>query len=128
MADWYTTVSEEALERLLGEWPDAPEEYEETLDFLLDTARTQVIAYAQGTPEDEILDDYQLLDEDGEVVTDIPKRLVYAQLAQTQALWRLGQTPATGDAGVDGGFTYTPMRLSKTIQQIIRPKAVPSVA
>jgi len=64
MTTWFTTTDEEALARLLVEWPDAPEERPETLGFLLDTARTQVIAYAQGLPDDAVLADYKLLDED----------------------------------------------------------------
>ncbi len=129
MAEWFTADGEEALERLLTEWPDAPEERPETLGMLLDTARAQVIAYAQGLPADAILGDYKLVDEEGDEITEIPPRLVLAQLRHAEDLWNAGRIGADdGTLGVEGSFTFTPRTLSATIRQMIRPKGVPSVA
>ena len=47
-------------------------------------------------------------------------RYVYAQLQQAQNLWNAGRVAPTGDLG-DGGFSFTPRPLDKTIRQIIRP-------
>lgn len=43
---WYSVDDEGAIQRLVAAWEDAPIENLETLDFLLTTAREQVIAYA----------------------------------------------------------------------------------
>lgn len=126
MTEWFASTTEEELERLLAAWPDAPEEREEVLAMLLDVARTQVIAYAQGLPDDAILTDYKLVDEDGVEVTDVPARLVYAQLQQSINLWNAGRVSSDGDLGPDS-FTFTPRPLDKTIRLTIRPMGVPSV-
>lgn len=126
MSTWYKADTEDALERVAVEWPDAPFEREETIEFLLDTAAAQVIAYAQGVPEDATLDDYVLKDEQGEEVTDIPARLVGAQLMQAKDLWTAGRANPSGDLGAEG-FTFTPRPLSREIQRVIRPKGIPSV-
>lgn len=130
MAEWFTADDESAIDRVLVEWPAAPEERPETLGMLLDTARTQVIAYAQGLPDDAILDDYKLLDADGDEITDIPPRLVYVQLRQAMVIWDSMSTGGDGgEFGPDGfAFSSPPATLSKPLQLIIRPKGVPSVA
>lgn len=46
MADWYTTDSDEAQERLHDAWPDAPLDRLEVCTMLLEVAQEQVIAYA----------------------------------------------------------------------------------
>lgn len=131
MSTWFTAEGEEALARLLTEWPDAPEERPETLGMILDTARVQVIAYAQGLPDDAILTDYKLVDKAGEEITNIPPRLVWVQLRQSQIIWDSISTPGSdgGDFGPDGfAFSTPPATLGKPLQQMIRPKGVPSVA
>lgn len=126
MTAWFASTTEEDLERVLAAWPDAPEDREEVLAMLLDVARTQVIAYAQGLPDDAILTDYKLVNEDGVEVTEIPGRLVYAQLQQAINLWNAGRVSSNGDLGVDT-YTFTPRPLDKTIRSVIRPMGVPSV-
>lgn len=131
MSTWFTADDEDALDRVLNAWPDAPEteEQRETLEMILDTACAQVIAYAQGLPDDAILGDYKLVDADGEEVTDIPPRLAYAQIRHAEELWNAGRTGSEdGSLGIEGGFVFTPRTISATIRQIIRPRAVPSVA
>lgn len=43
---WYSVDDEDAQQRLVAAWEDAPIENLETLEYLLTTAREQVIAYA----------------------------------------------------------------------------------
>lgn len=127
MTTWFSTTTEDESTRLLDSWPDAPyDELPEVLSMLLDSARVQVIAFAQGLPEDEILDDYVLRNKDGDPVVDIPPRLVYAQLQQATNLWNAGRKGNADEFGSDT-FSFTPRPLDKTVRQLIRPKAVPSV-
>jgi hypothetical protein len=130
MADWFASTDGEALDRLLIEWPDAPEERPETLAMLLDVARIAVIAYAIGIPDGDddpaLFLDLTLVDDEGEEITDIPSRLVYAQLKHAENLWNAGRVSSQGDMGMDS-FTFTPRPLDKTIREMIRPKTVPSV-
>lgn len=129
MSDWFAAEPEEALERTLEAWPDAPDDRPEILGMILDTACAQVIAYAQGLPDDAILTDYVLRDADGEEVTDIPARLAYAQIRHAEELWNVGRVGSDdGSLGIEGGFTFTPRTISATIRQIIRPRGLPSVA
>lgn len=117
MTDWYTFPEEDtdAQERLIGAWPDAPTSDTERLSMLLDVAKGDVWAWA---PESE--------DDDGNPVdppaTDVPVRLVLAQLQQVRNLWNAGRTDSNGETGMDG-FTFTPRPLDKTIRAMIRPKA-----
>lgn len=119
MTDWYSVVDEDAQDRLVSAWEDAPVTNLETCGFLVDMARDQVWAFA---PESE--------DDDGEPVAvpiDVPARLVYAQLRQAQNLWNAGRVSTAGDVGGDV-YTYTPRPLDKTIRGMIRPTpGVPSV-
>ncbi|WP_315107007.1 hypothetical protein [uncultured Microbacterium sp.] len=132
MAEWYTATSDEAQQRLVGAWPDAPIENLEVCGFLLETARVQVLAYAPETGmlagavelalvqfglADRLADVLVLLDADP---TDPPINYVYAQLQQATNLWNAGRVSGGGDAGVEQ-FTFTPRPLDKTIKQIIRP-------
>ena len=100
---WFTV---DDLDRLIAAWADAPIENEETLGFILAAARDQVIAYAPAP-----------VSEGWDAPLD---RYVYAQLQQAQNLWNAGRVAPTGDLG-DGGFSFTPRPLDKTIRQIIRP-------
>jgi len=115
MTDWYSVAEDDtpALERLIGAWIDAPTTNLETCGFILSTARDQVWAYA---PESQ--------DDDGEPIevpaTDVPDRLVYAQLKQAENLWNAGRVSSAGDTGMDG-YTFTPRPLDKTIRGVIRP-------
>lgn len=111
MTTWYTVDDEEAQQRLVDAWPDAPLVNLEVCGMLLEVAREQIIAYARNA---------DLLDAEGDPVTDWPTRLVYAQLQQATNLWNAGRVSSAGDAGMDG-FTFTPRPLDKTIRGIIRP-------
>lgn len=102
---WFTAGDEE---RLVAAWADAPIENAETLGYLLSTARDQVIEYAPAPSAEEDWDEAP------------PDRFVYAQLQQAINLWNAGRVTETGDLG-DGGFSFTPRPLDKTIRQIIRP-------
>lgn len=120
MTAWYSAdeADDEAQERLVGAWPDAPTANLETLGMLVEVARDQVWAYA---PESD--------DDDGNAVVvpeDAPKRLVYAQLKQVENLWNAGRVSSDGNTGMDG-FVFTPRPLDKTIKRVIRPERVPNV-
>ena len=108
---WYGAIGQTAQDRLLAAWPDAPIENEETLGFLLSVARDQVLAFAPAIPD---------APETGTIAPQVLDRYVYAQLQQAQNLWNAGRVAPTGDLG-DGGFSFTPRPLDKTIRQIIRP-------
>lgn len=112
MTDWYSVVDDDAQARLLAAWGDAPTADLETCGFILSIARDQVWAWA---PESE--------DDDGEPVivptTNVPDRLVYAQLKQANALWDAGRVSSQGEVGIDS-YVYTPRPLDKTIRGIIR--------
>lgn len=105
---WYTTTPQEAVDRLLAAWPDAPIENLETLGFILSTARDQVLAAAPAAVDPQNWDTAPL------------DRYVYAQLRQAENLWNAGRVQSSGDLG-DGQYVFTPRPLDKTIQQIIRP-------
>lgn len=107
---WYTADDNDsdAIERLTAAWADAPIENLETLRFILSTARDQVLAFAPTAIAPQNWETAPL------------DRYVYAQLQQAQNLWNAGRVAPTGDLG-DGGFSFTPRPLDKTIRQIIRP-------
>ena len=110
MPDWYSVDTAEQGARLLGAWPDAPLINEETCEFLLEIARDQVIDFA---PVPATIPE-------GSPVPDPPARNVYAQLQQAKNLWEAGRVSSDGDLG-EGGYTFQPRPLDKTIREIIRP-------
>lgn len=138
MSDWFSTDDDA---RLVGAWSDAPIDRDELCTFLLDTARQQVIEYADDLLEPavrvaSVLDEVgysaeqvaavlALLEEDEP--DGVPDRFVYAQLQQAINLWNAGRADGDGDVGADG-YRYTPRPLDKTIRSIIRMTGVPSVA
>lgn len=105
MSAWYDASGQS---RLQAAWPGAPIENEETLGFILDTAREQVEAWAPAPDPDAD-------------PTDIPSHLVYAQLLQAQRLWAAGTADENGDIGTEG-YSFVPRPLDKTIKNIIRPQ------
>lgn len=120
MTNWYSTATSEEVERLLEAWPDAPTEAVELCEYILGTARDQVIAFAPTTAFDPLalvgLPDY----------TKPAVRLVLAQLQQAKNLWNAGRAQQDGNIG--DTYSFIPRPLDKTIQQMIRPRrAVPSV-
>jgi hypothetical protein len=125
MTDWYSIEDEEATQRLLASWPDAPLDREEVLGAILDVARVQVIAFGQGLPEDSLTGDIELVDDEGEPI-EPPARFVYAQLQQSINLWNAGRVSSAGEAGPDG-YSFTPRPLDQTIRGIIRPLEVTNV-
>lgn len=112
MVTWYSVDTAPEQERFLAAWGnnDAPIENLETCAMLLEVARDQVIAYGPA-PAPLV---------EGEPVPDPPVRFVYAQLMQAKNLHNAGTVTSSGDLG-EGGFTFTPRPLDKTIRQIIRP-------
>lgn len=115
-----TPEEEDARDRLMAAWPDAPIENLEVLSMVLLTARDQVIAYAPtptGEPTPSVEDGYiVILDPDA-----VPARHVYAQLRIAILLWNDGRMGSMGDIGPDGySFTPTPIA-TKQIRAIIRP-------
>lgn len=132
MSAWYTAIDAEAQGRVLRGWPGAPIEDEETLAFVLDTAKLQVLTYA---PEpvtlvaqlEAILHQHGLSARLGEVAellnideTDPPFNYVFAQLQQAKNLWAAGRADENGDIGTEG-YSFVPRPLDKTIKNIIRP-------
>lgn len=110
MATWYTVATPDEVERLVGAWADAPITNEEVIGFILGVARDQVLDFAPApapTPE-------------GDPVPDPPDRYVYAQLQQATNLWNAGRVSGDGELG-DGGYSFTPRPLDRTIKNIIRP-------
>lgn len=105
---WYVTEPDDELGRAVAAWngDDAPEENLEVFAMILDTAKSQVLAYAPTPP----------LDADWEAAP--PPRFVLAQLQQAINLWNAGR--ATPDVGADG-WSFQPRPLDKTIRTIIRP-------
>jgi hypothetical protein len=141
MVTWFTvegTTPEEATaaqERLAAAWNEAPLQNLESCGMILDVAREQVIAYAPdsepaelvtttlerlGYDADAIAAALAALALDPPVSTDPPTRYVYAQLQQAINLWNAGRVSSDGNLG-DGGYTFTPRPLDKTIRGIIRP-------
>ena len=116
MAEWYSVDDADAVERLQSAWQDAPVENLEVLGMLLETAREQVIAYAPAPDPDAVtvVDGYVIAGE------PLPARYVLAQLMQTRNLLNAGTVTSEGNFG-EGGFTFTPRPMDKTIKQIIRP-------
>ena len=110
MVAWYSVDTDLEQARLLGAWDDAPIENLETCGMLLEVAREQVIAYAPA-PAPLV---------EGEPVPEPPARYVYAQLMQAKNLFNAGTVTSSGDIG-EGGYTYTPRPLDRTVKQIIRP-------
>jgi len=116
MATWYAVTNTEIpdaaesarRERVLGAWAEAPFENLEVLSMLLEVAREDVIAYAPAPVAPQNWE------------TEPPTRFVLAQLRQTQNLWDAGTVTGEGNVG-EGGFTFTPRPLDKTIKKMIRP-------
>lgn len=105
---WYSVSGQEAQDRLLAAWPDAPLENLDSLAILLSTARAQVIAAAPAPLT-------------GENIETAPiDRYVGAQLQQAINLWNAGRVSSDGTLG-DGAFVFTPRPLDKTIRGMIRP-------
>lgn len=117
---WYTVDDDvnDAVERLTAAWIDAPIENLETCGFILAIARDQVWAFA---PESEDFEDEYISTVPPANGVPVPDRLVYAQLKQAENLWNAGRVNSQGDVGADGGYTYTPRPLDKTIRGMIRP-------
>ncbi|HWK27424.1 MAG TPA: hypothetical protein VNS09_12725 [Solirubrobacter sp.] len=133
MPDWYTVDSEEAQQRLLGAWRDAPLINLELTGMILDVARGQVLQYGAELldPLEQLAEDVASLGYDQETIDNVlalldgepfapPVRYVYAQLQQAKNLWNAGRGNEDGEIG-EGGFTFTPRPLDKTIRGIIRP-------
>lgn len=116
MAEWFGIADEDAQTRLLDAWADAPVDQAELCEMILETAREQVIAYAPTPDPDELV----VIDGVLQSGTVIPARYVYAQLQQAVNIWNAGRVATDGNVG-DGGFTFTPRPLDKTIRSIIRP-------
>lgn len=116
MAEWFGIADEEAQTRLLDAWAEAPVDRAELCEMILDTAREQVLAYAPAADPDELV----VIDGVLQSGTVVPARYVYAQLQQARNLWAAGEVASDGNVG-DGGFTFTPRPLDKTIRSIIRP-------
>lgn len=110
MVTWYSVDTEREQARLLAAWDDAPIENLETCAMLLEVAREQVTAYAPAPAPVP----------SGEPVPAPPARYVYAQLMQAKNLYNAGTVTSSGDLG-EGGYTFTPRPLDKTVRQIIRP-------
>lgn len=115
MADWFTNDTPEEQERLFEAWGDSSAIPDEVLGMILEVARTQVVAYGYGLP-DNILP----VDLSPSWITPVPTHYVYAQLQQAINLWNAGRVTSAGDVGLDG-YTFTPRPLDKTIRGIIRP-------
>lgn len=116
MVTWYSVDTDPEQARLLAAWDDAPIEDLETCAMLLEVARDQVISYAP-QPQSEYVtaDGYLTL-----APAYLPSRYVYAQLMQAKNLYNAGSVNSSGDVG-EGGYTFTPRPLDKTVRQIIRP-------
>ncbi|MDY0827546.1 hypothetical protein SK224_00230 [Microbacterium sp. BG28] len=103
---WYIAAeSGDEYDRLLNAWEDAPFEQLELLGMLLEVAKEQVIAYAPALAEGEPL----------------PARYVLGQLEQAKNLWAAGTVSSDGNIG-DGGYSFTPRPMDKTVRGIIRPR------
>lgn len=137
MADWYSIATPFQEERLLEAWSDAPTETPQLCEYILATAKEQVISYAPSTAEG--IEGHWAEDPPGSgallwvpatgfpgvpiVGQNIPERLVLAQLQQAKSIWNAGR----GEVGPDG-FSFMPRPLEKEIQQMIRPRrGVPNV-
>jgi hypothetical protein len=113
---WYSADSDQAVERVLAAWSDAPVENLEILGMILDTAKEQVQWFAPSDTDDDPEAEPSYWHDD---VTEQP-RYLYAQLQQAKNLWNAGRASGDGDVGAEG-YTFTPRPLDKTIQRIIRP-------
>lgn len=110
MVAWYSVATPDEVTRLVGAWRDAPIENEEVIGLILSVAREQVLKFGAALP----------LAPEGQAVPDPPDRFVYAQLQQATNLWNAGRVSGDGDVG-EGGFSFTPRPLDRTIKNIIRP-------
>lgn len=132
MATWYK-ADEAGAERIEKAWKDAPLMNLELTDFIFETAREQVLAYApDGDPAAQVTELLRNLGVEETAITQVlalldfeattaavPIRYVYAQLQQARNLWLAGRTDQNGDIG--GDYSFTPRPLDKTIRDIIRP-------
>lgn len=133
MVQWYSATGEDAQERLIEAWPEAPLHQAELCTMLLEVAQEQVIAFAPtpGTAEasvsavlerfglsHKLVDVLAVLELD--TLDDPPSRYVYAQLQQATNLWNAGRVSGDGTVG-DGAFVFSPRPLDKTVRGIIRP-------
>ena len=103
-ASWYSV---DDLDRVLAAWDNAPIGNSELLASILDTAKGDVIAYADADPDE----------------AKVPDRYVLAQLMQAKALaTSLQPTTLAGDIGTeDYSFTPGPRTLDLNIRRVIRP-------
>lgn len=108
MATWYSASTPEEQQRLLAAWADAPISNAELCEYIVNTARLQVLEYAPAPVEGG--------------PTDPPFNYVLAQLQQARNLWNAGRVTGEGEVGADG-FVFRPYPLDKTIKQMIRPIA-----
>lgn len=132
MVAWYSAADGAEQSRLSGAWPGAPIANAETIGFVLDTAKLQVLTYAPKpvaleTQLELILHQHGLTARLGEVLalldtdaTAPPFNYVYAQLQQAKNLWAAGAADENGDIGTEG-YSFVPRPLDKTIKSIIRP-------
>lgn len=102
MAQWYSVATPDEQDRLVGAWPDAPIENLEVCEFILDTAREQVIAYAP-TEVPPVYEPYTLRLVDIEEGTPVPEATGTITRAGnlvtvTAHYPRPEGTPAAGDA------------------------------
>lgn len=110
MATWYSVGDDLAQQRLLDAWKDAPLENLDLCALVLETARGDVIAYAD-----------DLYQPDEHEPGNVPARFVLAQLQQVKNLWRAGTADENGNEGTEG-YSFVPRPLDKTIQKMIRPR------
>ncbi|WP_096359427.1 hypothetical protein [Microbacterium sp. TPU 3598] len=132
MSTWYSAVDGPAQARLKAAWAGAPISNAELCEFIVDTARLQVVEYAPEATTVEaavatVLLQFGLSDRLEEVlaILDVDQdeptfNLVYAQLQQATNLWAAGRADENGDVGSEG-FSFVPRPLDKTIRSIIRP-------
>lgn len=132
MVAWYSAADGAGQARLVGAWPTAPIANEETLGFILDTAKLQVLTYAPApvaleTQLELILHQHGLTARLGEVLELLgadaaapPFNYVFAQIQQARNLWAAGRADENGDIGTEG-YSFVPRPLDKTIKSMIRP-------
>lgn len=129
---WYSADTDDAVDRLVAAWSDAPVENLEVCQMILEVAREQVVEFAPdssaldqvrelltqlGATSEVIAEVIDLLDglipgddvfpDDGVYpgmpsFLDPPARYVYAQLQQATNLWNAGRVSGDGQVGPDG--------------------------
>lgn len=96
---WHT------LDSAIGEWIDAPQDWGNTLETLLDAARVQCEAFAPALV-------------DG---ADVPVNYRLAQLMQARALWQSTKANPQGELG-EGGFAVQVFPMDWTVRALLRPR------